>query len=181
MDNDKFVTAGLVNISINAQQNSRAVVNAIITKSSQQTGQGYLVDTTIKYPRGKVMFGMSRDYLEQIARSENSRYYMEDGKVNIVSAEGFKKGNILAFGPKTGLINSPQQTSQGVSCDVLLNPNVSLNTLFYLDNRKVQGFQYTPGQPVRSLDTNGIYRAITVTHTGDTRGDTWNTHIETIS
>lgn len=181
MDNDKFVTAGLVNISINAQQNSRAVVNAIITKSSQQTGQGYLVDTTIKYPRGKVMFGMSRDYLEQIARSENSRYYMEDGKVNIVSAEGFKKGNILAFGPKTGLINSPQQTSQGVSCDVLLNPNVSLNTLFYLDNRKVQGFQYTPGQPVRSLDTNGIYRAITVTHTGDTRGDTWNTHIEAIT
>ena len=38
-----------------------------------------------------------------------------------------------------------------------------------------------PGQPVRSLDTNGIYRAITVTHTGDTRGDTWNTHIEAIT
>ncbi len=181
MDCDRYTTYGLVNTTLTAKQTMRGAVTTLTSKSSQAVGAGYLVDTNITYPRGKVMFGMSRDYLNQIAKSANAQYYTENGKVNIVSASGFKKGNILAFGPRTGLINAPQQTELGVSCEVLLNPNVSLNTLFYLDNKKVVAREYASGTPARYLDGEGIYRAISVRHSGDTRGDEWKTEIEAIT
>lgn len=181
MDCDRYTTYGLINTTLTARQTMRQAVSSLTSKSSQAVGSGYLVDTQITYPRGKVMFGMSRDYLAQISRSANAQFYTENGKVNIVSASGFKKGKILAFGPKTGLINAPQQTEIGVSCEVLLNPNVSLNTLFYLDNRKIIAREYTSGQPARYLDDEGIYRTISVHHTGDTRGDDWKTEIEAVT
>ncbi len=181
MDCDRYTTYGLINTTITAEQTMRSAVNCLTTKSSQSVGAGYLVDSDIKYPRGKVMFGMSRDFLNQIARSNNAQYYTENGKVNIVTASGFKKGSILAFGPKTGLINAPQQTQIGITCSVLLNPNVSLNTLFYVDNKKVTANEYSPGTPNRYLDSEGIYRAISITHSGDTHSDEWKTEIEAIT
>lgn len=181
MDADRYATYGLIGVSLVAQQSSRDAVGALLSKSSQEVGSGYLTETSIKYPRGKVMFGMSKDYLSQIARAENSTCFVEDGKVNLVSPKDVEKGNILAFGPRTGLIGSPTQTEMGIECEVLLNPQVKINTLFYVDNKKIQNYRYSPGSPVRSLDSQGIYRVVKLTHYGDTRGNEWRTKIEAIS
>jgi hypothetical protein len=181
MDADRYATYGLVVASLVAQQTSRDAIQVLMTKSSQEVGAGFLTNTNIVYPRGKVMFGMSKNYLAQIARSENATYYTEDGKVNIISAADVKKGQILDFGPQTGLIGTPTQTEMGIECTVLLNPQVHINTLFHIDNKRVTNYRYTPGQPVRSLDSQGIYRVIKLTHVGDTRTNEWFTKIEAIS
>lgn len=181
MDADRYATYGLINVSMVAKQSMRDAVETVLAKSSQEVGKGFLTDTTISYPRGKVMFGMSRDYLAQLAKSANSAFYIEDGQAHIVAAPDIQSGRILSFGPTTGLINSPMQNELGVSCEVLLNPQVKLNTLFHLDNTKIASQQYTPGQAVRSLDSQGIYRVIKLTHSGDTRSNEWVTKIDAVS
>lgn len=181
MDTERYLTYGLVGVALVAQQSARDAVDALLTKSTYKADYGALSDTTIKYPRGKVMFGMTQDFLKQIANSENATFYTDDGKVNIVSAVDVSKGSILSFGPQNGLIGSPVQNELGIECDVLLNPQVKLNSLFHIDNKKIQNYRYSPGSPVRSLDSEGVYRVVRITHRGDTRGDTWQTHIEAIS
>ncbi len=181
MDSEIYASWGLVGVSLVAEQSSRDAINAATQKATYKQEVGYLTDSTITYPRGKVLFGNPRNYLDEIARSENATYFSDDGKVNIVSAKDVPQGTILAFGPDSGLIGTPEQTLDGISCKVLLNPRITINSLFYLDNKKITGYQYTQGNPVRSLDQNGIYRVIKLTHVGDTRGSDWYTEIEAIS
>lgn len=181
MEAERFITYGLIGVALVAQQSSRDAVQAIMTKSSHEAGAGFITDTKVIYPRGKVMFGQSRDYLDQISRSMNATYYTEDGKVNLITAKDVDNGEILSFGPDSGLLGSPVQNELGISCEVLLNPQVKLNTLFHVDNKKIQNFRYQYGKPVRSLDSQGVYRVIKLTHTGDTRGSDWKTSIDAIS
>lgn len=181
MDSDRYVNYGLVGVSLVAQQSSRDAVNALILRSSETIGRGSIINGRIEYPRGKVLFGMCKDFLEQIARSENSQFYTDDGKVNIISSSDVSSGSVLAFGPQTGLIGTPTQTENGIQCKVLLNPFIKLNTLFYIDNKKVTGKQYQMGRAIRALDQNGIYRVIKFTHKGDTHGNEWYTEIEAIT
>lgn len=181
MDSDRYATYGLIGVSLVAEQSSRNAISALIEKAKVKTEAGYIANTKIVYPRGKVMFGVAKDFLAQIARSENATYYSEDGKVNIIQAQDVDKNSILAFGPTTGLIGTPTQSEYGVSVSVLLNPQVKINTLFYVDNKKIENYRYNPGSPVRSLDSQGIYRVIKLTHRGDTRGNDWFTDIEAIS
>ena len=53
--------------------------------------------------------------------------------------------------------------------------------MFHVDNKKIEGYKYQQGSPVRSLDQEGIYRAVRIRHYGDTRGDDWYTEIDAIS
>lgn len=181
MDSEVYASYGLVGVSLVAGQSARDAVDACLNKATYKQEAGQLTDFDIEYPRGKVLFGMPKTFLDEIARSENATYYSDDGKVNIVSAKDISEGNILSFGPDSGLIGTPTQTEYGISCKVLMNPQITINTLFHVDNRKIEGYRYTPGQPVRSLDSEGIYRAVRVTHIGDTRGNNWYTQIDAIS
>lgn len=181
MDSDRFITYGIVGCSLVAQQSSRDAIEAIASKSIVTSEIGILSQTQIKYPRGKVMFGMASRYLDQIAKSENAQYYTDDGKINIVNAETISDGYIFELNPQTGLIGSPSQSEYGIKCSCLLNPMLKLDSLFHIDNRKITGYQYTYGNPVRSLDDEGIYRIITMKYSGDTRGADWKIEIEAIA
>ena len=181
MDSDRFVSSAIIGISEVAQQSRRNVISDIASKASIPSQIGNLVKSDFSYPRGKIMFGKASDYLEQIAKSEKARYYNEDGKVNIVDAGTIEEGYIFDLGPKTGLINSPVQNEYGVDCECLLNPMIRLNSLFHLDNSRVKGMEYSYGTPVRSLDTEGIYRVIEISYVGDTRGDDWKCKINAIT
>lgn len=181
MDSDRFVSSAIIGISEVAKQSRRNVIGDIASKASIPSQIGNLVKSSFTYPRGKIMFGKASDYLEQIAKSEKARYYNEDGKVNIVDAGTIEEGYIFDLGPKTGLISSPVQNEYGVDCECLLNPMIRLNSLFHLDNSRVKGMEYSYGTPVRSLDTEGIYRVIEISYVGDTRGDDWKCKINAIT
>lgn len=187
MDSDRYVTYGLVGVSLVAEQSMRDAVSSCVSRAGLLTRQNYgqqtgiIADQRISYPRGKVMFGSPTYYLNQIAKSMNASYYNEDGVVNIVSPKELSDNEIFDLSPDSGLIGSPLQTEYGISCSCLLNPRMKINSLFHLDNSKIEGHRYTPGQPVRPLDTAGIYRVIKITHKGDTRGNDWTTEIEAIS
>lgn len=181
MDEEVYASYGLVGVSLAAQQSARDAVNAVLTKATYKQQAGELTNFNIKYPRGKVMFGSPQQFLKDIARSENATYFSNDGKVNIISASDVPKGEILSFGPDSGLIGSPTQTEYGISLKVLMNPRIEINSLFHVDNKKIEGYKYQQGNPVRGLDQEGIYRAVRIRHVGDTRGEDWYTEIDAIS
>lgn len=187
MDSVRFVMESIVGKTNSAAQSSRQVVDNLINKSTIKTEKGLIADIRINYPRGKVMFGKASTYLSQIAKSENAIYYNEDGKVNIVSASSISSNEIFDLSPENGLLNFPVQTEFGVSCTCLMNPMITVNSLFRIDNSKIATKEYSydesgfATQYIRPLDTSGIYRVIEIKYQGDTRGQDWKMEINSIS
>ncbi len=182
-DSDTFLNYSLSAFSMVRGQNSRAIVEGLISKASVPTAANVISPnlSQSQLPRGKVFFGLTRDYLRQIARSENATYYMDNGKVNIVKAEDVPPGEILDLSPSSGLIGVPAQSGYGVTIKCLLNPKIKINSLVHVDNSLIRNAEFGQGQPLYTLDNDGIYRVIKVTHSGDTRGNDWYTEVETVT
>lgn len=173
LDSNRFTTYGLVGVTLNSNLSMRDAILNVASRANYPIETGSIADTRITYPRGKVMFGKPSDYLTQMAKTMNATYYTEDGKVNIVQAKQLESGEIFDLGPQTGLIGTPKQNDTGIEFSCLLNPLITLNSLVRIDNKKIDQYQYSQGTAIRSLDSQGIYRVITVKYSGDTRGNNW--------
>lgn len=187
MDADRYYQYGLVGVTLVANQTSRDAIDYCLSKAGEYTKENYgIIENNvgignIVYPRGKVMFGSPISYLNQLAYTENATFYIENSEANIVTARDLADSQIFDLGPENGLIGTPTQTQNGITCKCLLNPRLKVNTLFHIDNTKITNYRYTLGQSIRALDNEGIYRIIRMTHVGDTRGQDWYTEIEAIS
>lgn len=181
MDSDRYVTYGLIGVSMTAKQTSRDAIRTLAQKSSVVSEVNYMPSEFVEYPRGKVMFGQSSKYLSQIAKTMNATYYNNNGKVNIVTAEGLPKDEVIDLRPESGLLGSPSQYEYGIEGEALLNPRIDLDTFIHVDNTKVTNMQYEQGQAIRDLDSEGLYRVIEVTHVGDTREANWKTQFKAIA
>ena len=183
MDSDLFRISGMSNFSIVRGQNSRSIIEQVANNSTVSAQLGNISQSLsdVRLTRGKVVFGLSQDYLRQLAQSENATFYMEDGKINIIKATDLPENEIFDLSPSSGLIGVPVQNDLGATIKMLLNPRVKLGTYLHIDNSLIRNQQYQQGQVPRVLDQDGIYRVIKVTHTGDTRGNDWYTEVETIT
>ncbi|MBS9422286.1 baseplate hub protein [Photorhabdus caribbeanensis] len=152
---------------------------------------------TTVFPRGKVLFGMSRDVMDNIAGQCKARWQFVDGKREMVSDEMYVHDAIV-LNSRTGLIGMPQQTiGAGVNVKCLINPNIKVNGLIKLDEGSVyrtslpnsdiqmsggrltdendNGNLYVSGvsKPPASIATDGVYIVRGIMYTGDTRGNAW--------
>ena len=182
-DGDKFLNSGIVNASFRAGQNSRSIISEIANKATNSvelhTISDNLENTTL--PRGKVIFGLGRDYLHQIARSEQAAFYVNDGKVNIVKANDLPQGRIIDLSPTSGLIGTPEQVDDGIKAKCLLNPLLNLNSFVHINNKHVRMQKAGRDSLPKQLDYDGVYRVIKINHIGDSRGDSWYTEFVGIS
>ena len=71
-DSDQYLTYGLVNGVLRSKASMRQAVDMCATKASYPTQVGNVLNSQMTYPRGKVMFGKSSEYIEQIARSSDN-------------------------------------------------------------------------------------------------------------
>ena len=181
MDSERYINKGIIGISLVAQQSSRDAISALSDRSSVKCETGIISDTQIHYPRGKVMFGKSADYLNQIAKSENATFYVENQKINIVKAGSLSTNEIFDLSPSSGLLGSPEQYQYGVKFRCLLNPMIDVYSRVHIDNRKIKGMEYSYGEPIRSLDNEGIYKVVSLTYSGDTRGTDWSIDAEAVT
>lgn len=178
------VNAAFANFTVARGQSQRSVLQQIAAKASVPTPLGELSPmlSDVPLPRGKSVFGLTRDYIRQIARSSNlAPYYGPGGVLNMVHASDPPKGTIMDLTPDTGLINTPTQTGIGVSFDSLLNPAITIGTMVHIDSLYIQAQAFQIGQVQRPLDAQGIYRVTGVTHSGDTRGSAWQTSCTSVS
>lgn len=128
-------------------------------------------------PRGKVCYGMARDYMRTLAESCDASWHIADGALNVIPVEETLPGEAVVLTRETGLIGMPQQTLSGITVRSLLNPRIRHGGQVKLDNASVQLAQistaYGAVNYFPSLDTDGAYKVYSVMMHGDTRGQAW--------
>ncbi|MBS0877997.1 MULTISPECIES: hypothetical protein [unclassified Tatumella] len=151
----------------------------------------------IVYPRGRVLFGMTRDLMDNVAEQCNADWMFVDGKREMVAKDEVVH-DAITLNSATGLIGMPQQTiGNGVNVRALINPNIRVNGLIELDQSSVYrtalanndismaggritdqtvngnvSVTGTTAQPA-SIATDGVYIVRGIMYTGDTRGQAW--------
>lgn len=174
-DGDHLLTSAFVAMTLAKGSTHSDVVNACLDGSG--TGALDLVNSGL--PRAKVLFGLCRDYLHQVAVSDGAAFFVEDGLVNIAAA-ALPSGMGLDLRPDTGLIGTPQQTDYGVNGQCLLDPRMKLNTMIHIDTDFIIQNQATVGNPITALPTTGNYRVNKIIYEGDTRGEPWYCTFEAV-
>jgi len=176
-----------------------AVVNTTLAAGAKQSDQisaaaspmtargvksGYVGDTGgVKLPRGKVMYGMARDYLRQSAESSDTSWSIQDGKLQFVPLGGVLPAQAVVLNSKTGLVGQPEQTNDGIKIRCLLNPTLKIGGRVRVDEKDVSSAKLPDtakdAQANKPADvaSDGLYRLLVVEHSGDTRGNDWYSDI----
>jgi hypothetical protein len=135
-------------------------------------------------PRGKVLHGNARNYLRAIAKTNQYSWSIQNEQVQFVRTKSYLPGTAVLLTAQTGMVGTPQQTTQGVNVKCLLNPFIQINGRVKLDNTTIQQLKIDltlkPGSTTNvamPLASNGIYFVLAVEHNGDTRGIDWYTNV----
>lgn len=139
--------------------------------------------------RGKTITGKPQDALRDLSKNNNALLYSDNGIINISSLSQAPPAEVPELDVTSGLIGMPQQVDQGIEVSSLINPDFKLNSWFHLNNKLVNQAEIPIGsglgtagalvQPL--LDLDGLYRIISMTIEGDTRGNDWYYHMQGIS
>ncbi|WP_043614300.1 hypothetical protein [Chromobacterium violaceum] len=138
-----------------------------------------------KMPRGRVMYGMTRDFMGNFADSHNLSWGYANDEFNCTPAQGTTNDQAVVINTKTGMIGMPELTPAGVNVRCLINPLIKRpGQPIKLDNASIQ----TPNLNVaygadaqnffigqNALDADGLYKVVSIQHLGDTRGQMWYT------
>lgn len=185
-DGDLSYNFAIVNTTIAAGGGQAEQVNAAVGAMTQTGGTtaGNIGDMpSSKLPRGKVMYGMARDYLRQTAETTNKTWSIQDGKVQFVPVTSYLPGEAVVLTSKTGMIGTPQQTNEGINVKCLLNPKLKIGGRVQLDNDTVARLKIDlskPNNPANipaPITSDGVYYILVIEHQGDTRGTEWYSNL----
>lgn len=168
-DGDNAYSFAIVNKTVASGYTNKDIANALGEAMEDRGVRGVDaqgVDEEIKYPRGRVLFGATRDFARSLAKTTECQWSIQDGQVVFCKKIAARVGG-LAFllSPQSGLIGSPVSDKDGVSAISCLNPQLKI---------------YDPLQ-IQSRFVNGTYKILTVKHSGDSHGNTWQTEVKATS
>lgn len=142
-------------------------------------------------PRGKVLFGLARSAMDDLAATLNCRWSIQNGVLVLIKETGYLPGQVIVLNSNTGMIGIPEATDNGIEVRSLLNPLAKIGQRIQIDNADITsvsgtqgspaalGIQLSPTQdPIFYADlaqNDGFYRILVAEHTGDTRGQEWYT------
>lgn len=184
-DGDDAYNFAVVNTTLAAgAKQSDQIAAAGTAMSGKGVGVGYVAETGPEaLPRGKVMYGMARDYLRQSAEASSTSWSVQDGKIQIVSLTGTLPNQAVLLNSKTGLVGTPEQTNDGIKARALLNPLLKIGGKVQIDEKDVAEAKLpdtenksTANKPA-DISSDGVYRILTIEHSGDTRGNDWYSDI----
>lgn len=194
-DGDIAYNFAVANSTLAAGWDQEAAYDRVI-KSFDPYGikTGYTPEWSNKQaPRGKVMFGMSRDFMRGVADAAGTSWHIDNGAINLVPVAATLPGEAVVLTSATGMVGLPQQTVNGVTVRSLLNPRIRHGGQIQLDNNSIQqqafNVAFQPGGanlifkqdgPVvenTGLDADGFYKVYAITLIGDTRGQEWYSDI----
>lgn len=146
-------------------------------------------------PRGKVLYGSTRDYAHEFARTYRQEWFISSEQLQFLPYNEALPGEqqVVALTGQTGLVGLPCITPQGIELKCLLNPSLRAGGIVQLDNASIQrstpspAFAHDPqsglfnivGQEPnqtltdRLLDADGLYKIVALDYEGDTRGNAW--------
>tara|TARA_R110000868_G_scaffold62751_6_gene189494 strand:- start:132 stop:1064 length:933 start_codon:yes stop_codon:yes gene_type:complete len=192
-DGDQAYISAVVNKTLAAGSTAQDRIDAAVEPMTPFGVQkGFIADTgAAQLPRGKTMFGMSRDQLRTTSKSTGTTWSIQDGKVQFVQRTGVLPTTAVVITSRTGMVGVPQQTDKGVTVRCLLNPMIKVGGLVRLENAAIQEAQIDissssqtgsdPASVDNSLSTDGIYRVLVVDYVGDNRGGDWYSDLTCLS
>jgi hypothetical protein len=159
---------------------------AIETMKPYGLSVGYLPAFEAKpLPRGKLVFAMARDVLENAARNLGADWSIQDTQFQMVPQNSYIPGDALELSSSTGMIGMPTREQNGVTVKCLLNPKASVSGLVRIEEKSLSKTVVKPGEngagsPARTTGadpakprSDGLYKIVKVEHEGDTRGTAW--------
>jgi len=188
-DGDSAYNFAVMNTTLAAGSTAAEHVAAACTAMNPYgVTKGYVPPLpTNPLPRGKVMFGMARDFLASTARTTQTVWSIQDGKVVMVPETSYMPGEIPVITSETGMVGLPEQTQNGITIKMLLNPSIKIGTLIQIDNRSVQLRERSlnvrqQAEEARTSEQNrlqddGYYYVMLASHYGDTQGSDFYTEV----
>ena len=180
-----FTIPTAVNIDKNDLK-QKEILDVLTTKMSvkipKTTMANVLRVTGLPLLRGKVMFGVPKAYIRDMATTLNSSWSIRDGELFITQQDGYIPGQIIVLNSATGLVGVPEATENGIEIRCLINPRLFIGGLVALNNGDLVdstilnnvGFPgYKTQSFVAAKADDGQYRILTLQHEGDTRGQAW--------
>lgn len=182
-DGDLFYNKGIINASFRAGQTTRDILENMTKQCSNALELGQISDNLSQtaLPRGKALFGLTRDYFRQMAKSEQAAFYINNNKIDFVKAMDLPTNEVIKLNGKSGLIGMPEQTEEGIQATCLLNPLLDLNKMVSIDLRSIQRQKVDKENGIKNIEGSGIFKIIKLTHKGDTRGDEWYTEFTAVA
>lgn len=191
-DGDDWYNFSVINKSLAAGQTPQQVITAITgAASSNGTASVKFADDTSgliagssagtaqALSRGKVLFGMSRDYARDWANKYGFRWSLQNGQFVLVPIDGYRPGEAVVLSSTTGLIGVPEATQDGVKVRALLNPLIRIGCLVQIAQSDInqitmqqQGLTYQPAIAT-VVTAAGFYRVMQAEFEGDSRGQSW--------
>jgi hypothetical protein len=187
-DGDEFYNFGLVNQTIAAGSSPADVLGAIFKQNSQTDKLPFATDVNglvggvpaQALARGKVLWGMSRDYARDWANKYGFRWSIQNGQVVIVPITGYRPGEAVKLSSTTGMVGVPETTEDGVRVRILMNPLVRVGCLVQIEQADIntltvreQGLTYSGLSAAAQTTAAGFYRVLVNEMIGDTRGQEW--------
>lgn len=168
-----------------AAGNTKADQYKALLKGVEQFGvtYGYKPEfDDVQLPRGKVLWGMHRDRMDDLAGQCKATWQYSNGKLNMVPDNSYIPTDAVVLTSKTGMIGLPQQNlNGGITVRCLINPNIQIGSRVQIDNKSIQQAQidvsYTAINQLPEIADDGFYRVICINHNGDTRGGPWYSDI----
>lgn len=184
-DSDQLYNFGMVNTSVAAGTSPKDQVGIIAGQMGAKVGT-IQFDTGLQDNiRGKVMFGMARTQLRNLARSSLSTWSLQDGKVTVLPLTGYSSGEAVKLNSQTGMVGLPEQTEEGIKITCLLNPKIVIGTQVQIDQSTVQRAQVSLSptevnqfeNAFPPVTADGFYYVMVAEHEGDTRGNPFYTEM----
>ena len=188
-DGDQSYNFSTISTTLSAGSQQTDQINAAInTMEPNGVTKGFIDDIdSIILPRGKVMYGMSRDYLRQSTESTDTTWSIQNEQIQIVKRTSVAPDPVVVLTSKTGLVGVPELTNDGVSARCLLNPLIRIGGIININQRDIADAKLSNvsndlqvnSAPQTTAD--GLYRVLVAEFNGDTFGNDWYTDITCIS
>lgn len=192
-DGDDFYNFAVISQSLQAGQTPEQVINALVGAASVNGGPpikfagdasgliaGSAAGTATALSRGKVLFGMSRDYARDWTKKYGFRWSIQNGKFTLVQIDGYRPGEAVVLSSTTGLIGVPEATQEGVRVRALLNPLIRIGCLVQIAKSDInqittqqQGLTFSTFATASVATAAGFYRVMQAEFSGDARGNDW--------
>lgn len=188
------------NTQIYGETVNKCVQNVLVTDLIAQICEEHGVSYRLPFKRNDVVqksyTGSFGKVIAQICREYDISCGLDNGELlfrDRKTTEGdISKSEIKVLTPSSGLLGNPTVTERGVKVKSLLQPFIQVNDYFRLEapyaNYAINNISNTPGLILGNelnvfahIDThnyNGVYMALSLTESGDTRGNSWYTEIE---
>jgi hypothetical protein len=156
-------------------------IGGISNSDTVSYGPGPGINVGGVLPRGKTMFGMARDTMRTIARTNQFSWSLNGNTLAVTPFTGYRPGEVVEISSKTGMIGIPEQTNNGIIVRTLLNPRFQIAGRVHINNKDIlpaaPDLQVGALNNFAAISADGFYKILVAEHRGDTRGPEWLTEL----